>query len=98
MNATMTSTGRLAPQQLVGGAIYATLYALPMGLGWLWLTKLAGLHAFGDTGVPMVVAAGITWLGLFATFPFSTASMNVPGRLGRTFRILGNPTIPGSAK
>jgi hypothetical protein len=98
MNATFTSTDRLAPQQLVGGAIYATLFAGPMGRGFFSLTKLIGMHSIAETRFSLLATISIAWVVVFAIFLSKGAWMNLPGRFGRTLRILEDSTASSSVK
>lgn len=74
-----------APTQLVGSAIQATLYVLPVAKGTLALARAMGFDGLAASRTSVLIVVGVCWLVLFLPGP--------QGRWPAISRILADPTL-----
>lgn len=85
----------IAPTQLAGAAIQATLYVLPTAKGTLYLTGAGGFDGLGQSLSSVLIVAFACWLFLFLQFlPGATPlSVQTPPRWPKFARTLADPTV-----
>jgi hypothetical protein len=80
----------LASTQIVGSAIQATLFVLPVAKGVFYLSHLAGFDGLAETRTSVLAVVGICWLLLFLPGP--------QGHWPAFSRAMADPTLSVSDK
>ena len=75
-----------APTQIVGSAIQASLYVLPVAKGTLILAHAMGFDGLGASRSSVLIVVAVCWLILFLPGP--------QGRWPEFSRIMADPTLP----